>query len=449
MKTKITFFRFVSFLLLGTIWYFIPQTGFAQQQTVIPLDTLHWEKISCGSWQTSGDSLIVAGTDYRIAGVVETKDFFDLSNSEVYIKWKVNSAGQFMAATLIAGGYSLGKLATTNHSYSGSLLINENQWYYTEVKFHPDTSFTAIRSTGDFYDNGGTLLDSLRQEVTPKRWALGVKNAKIMGMIHDNYGGDLCSLTLGYVLLKNATKLTPATISDSKTFDFEDGKIPAEIKQDTNSNWIIADTGFQSNKSIFLEQLPGNSSWFEMNVTHATKVSFDARYVSGYTWNAIMSAAFAMDTLNMVTFDRSNKGCWHHFEWLLPDTKTHNLRWYSSYSGSYPQANSKLWVDNITVYYTGTTGISSPIDNDIVSVQSFPNPFWGNTTIEYKLSRPSFVRVEIYNLTGQRLKLLRSGNYTTGTHRIHWDASGLSGGTYFCRITTDKGIVMKKLILNR
>ncbi len=447
MKTRTTFFRFISFLLLGVFWFFIPQTTFAQQQMVIPLDTLHWEKISCGSWQTSGDSLIVDGTDYRIAGVVETKDFFDLSNSEVYIKWKVNSAGQFMAATMIAGGYSLGKLATTSHSYSGSALINENQWYYTEVRFHSDTSFTTIRSTGDFYDNGGTLLDSLRQEVTPKRWELGVKNGKIKAMIHDNYGGDKCSLTLGYVMLKNAKKLSAAAVSDTKTFDFEDGKIPAEIKQDPNSIWTIADTGFQSNKSIFLEQFPGNSSWFEMNVTNASKVSFDVRYVSGYTWNAIMSAAFAMDTLNMVTFDQSNKGCWHHFEWLLPDTKAHNLRWYSSYSGSYPQANSKLWVDNITVYYTGTTGISSPTDNDIVSVQSFPNPFLGNTTIEYKLSKPAFVCIEIYNLTGQRLKLLRSGNYNTGVYRIRWDASGLSSGTYFCRITTDKGTIMKKLVL--
>lgn len=140
-----------------------------------------------------------------------------------------------------------------------------------------------------------------------------MKDGEIKAMIHDNYGRARCSVTLGYVMLKNAVKLSASNISDTKTFDFEDGKISAEIKQDTNSNWTIADTGFQSNKSIFLEQIPGKSSWFEINVSHATKVSFDARFVSGYSWNAIMSASFAMDTLNMVTFDRSNKGCWHHF----------------------------------------------------------------------------------------------------------------------------------------
>ncbi len=383
-----------------------------------------------------------------IAGIVETRDFFDLSNSEVYIKWKVNSAGKFMAVTLSAGGYALGKLATTDHSYSGSTLINENEWYYTQVKFHPDTSYTAIRSTGDFYDKGGALLDSLRQKVTSKRWELGVKNGKIMAMLHDNYGGDQCSLTLGYVMLKNATKLTASSIIAVRTYTFEDGKIPSEIKSDTNSNWTVVDSGFQSGKSIFLEQTPGKSSYIEMNVALATKVSFDARFVSGYSWNAIMSASFAIDTLNMIILDRSNKGCWHHFEWLIPDAGvTHNLRWYSSYLGSYPQANSKLWIDNIAIYYTRPAGINSPKDNGVTSVKIFPNPFSRTTTIQYKLSEPSVISVKIYNIVGQLVRKWENRKTETGTHTINWDASKLQPGNYFCKLTIGNKLIVKKLIL--
>ena len=438
-----------SFLLLAIFWFFPTQAAFAQQQILIPLDSLHWDKISCGTWQMSGDSLIVDGTDYRIGGVAETKDFFNLSQSEIFIKWKVNSAGKFMAITLFAGGYALGELSTTSYSCCNSVVVNENQWYYTQVKFHSDTSFTVIRSTGDFYDNGGTLFDSLIQKVTPKRWELGVKNGKINAMIHDNYGGDQCSVTLGYVMLKNAVKLSANDIIATESFSFEDGKIPSEIVPDPTSNWTIANSGFQSDKSVFLEQTPGKSSYIEMNVNHATMVSFDARFVSGYKWNAIMSASFAIDTINMVTFDRSNKGCWHHFEWLLPDANTHNLRWYSSYSGSYPQDNSKLWIDNITIYYTDATGINSPKDNGVESVQSFPNPFSENTTIEYKLTKPTFVRVEMYNITGQRIKVLSSGNKAAGTYRIQWNAPGLAPGTYFCKVITDSGVVMRKLVMER
>ena len=442
-------FHFVIFLVFAILAF--PGGISAQNQDNIPFDTLHWEKVSCSHWNMDADSITVFGTDYRAPGIIESKDFFDLSQSEIYIKWKVNADGKFMAATLIAGGYALGKLLTTDHTCCNSKLIQENQWYYTQVKFHTDSSFTAIRSTGDFYDKGGTLFDSLRQKVTPKRWELSIKNGKIEAMIHDNYGGDKCSITLETVILKNAVKISEPSIIATKSYSFEDGKIPPKMFHDTNSTWIIADTGFQSHKSIFIEQTPGHSSWLEMNVTGAAKVSFDVRFESGYSWNTVMTSSFALDTLNMVTFDRSNKGCWHHFEWLIPDPFAfHNLRWYSNYPGQYPQDNSKLWIDNITVYYTVATGVNTPEDVNIQSVRIFPSPVIENTTIEYNLTRPAFVRVEIVDITGRRIQVLNSKNETAGTHRLKWHPlPGIVSGTYFCRIRTEKGFVMKKLVIGK
>lgn len=443
---KLLLFRNVvlAFLLL-----LIPLTMTAQQQTKILMDSTHWEKISCGNWITSPDSLSVSGTDYRIAGVVETKGFFDFSHSKIYIKWKVKSDDKFMAVSLFAGGVALGHFVTTDHVYAGSKLINEGEWYYTQAQFHPaDSSFTAIRSTGNFYDNGGTLYDSLRQKLSSKQWEFGILNGKIKAMIHDNYGGVNCSLTLDTVILVNAVERLCPDILSTQSFTFENGKIPAEIQTDSSS-WFIADTGYESKHSIYLDQTPGHSSWFEMNVKGAAKISFDARFISGYSWNAVMSASFAIDTLNQVIFDRSNMGCWHHFEWLLPDAGSHNLRWYSSYSGSYPQDNSQLWIDNIRVDYTETTGIQSHNKNNISLLQCFPNPFVGNITIQYGLTKPSFVRVEIFNNVGQRIKILDSGNYNAGKYSIHWHAGSLSSGIYSCKITTNNGFVIKKLVLER
>ena len=451
MKAKTGLFTFYSLLFVSTIFFSSPQTILAQQQTTIPFDTLNWEKVSCNNWNMDADSIAVFGTDYRAPGIIESKDFFDFSQSEVYIKWKVNAAGKFMAATLYAGGYALGNLVTTDHTCCDSKLIQENQWYYTQVKFHADTSYTAIRSTGDFYDNGGTFFDSLRQKVTPKRWELGIKNGKIKAMLHDNYGGDKCSFTLGSVLLKNAVKISEPSIIATKSYNFEDGKIPPEMFHDTNSTWNIADTGFQSHKSIFLEQTPGHSSWIEMNVTGAAKVSFDARFVSGYSWNPVMSASFAIDTLNMITLDRSNKGCWRHFEWMIPDPFAHhNLRWYSNYPGKYAQDNSKLWIDNITVYYTVATGVHTVKDNTIQSVRIFPMPVTKSTTIEYHLNKPAFVQVEVFDITGRKIQALESENKPAGTYRLKWKPlPGMVSGPYFCRISTEKGFVMKKVVIEK
>ncbi len=451
MKAKTGIFTFYSLLFVGVIFFLLPQAILAQQQTTIPFDTLNWEKVSCSHWNVESDSITLYGTDYRAQGIIESKGFFDLSQSEIYIKWKVDAAGKFMAVTLYAGGYPLGKLVTTDHTCCDSKLIQENQWYYTQVKFHADSSFTAIRSTGNFYDQGGKLFDSIRQKATPKRWKLGIKNGKIKAMIHDNYGGDKCSITLETVILKNAVKISQPSIITTKSFSFEDGKIPPEMASDTNSTWSIADTGFQSHKSVFIEQTPGHSSWLEMNVTGAAKVSFDVRFVSGYSWNTVMTSSFALDTLNMVTFDRSNKGCWHHFEWLIPDPFAHhNLRWYSNYPNQYPQDNSKLWIDNITIYYTVATGVHTAKDNSIQSVRIFPMPVITSSTIEYQLNKSAFVQVEIVDITGRKIQLLENRNKPAGTYRLKWQPlPGMVSGTYFCRISTEKGFVMKKVVIEK
>lgn len=446
---KIIFTIFIKNILLLLVFFGVIsfQTVSAQEIT-IPFDSIHWERVSCSTWQLS-DSLAFYGVDYRAPGIVETRDFYDLSQAQVYIKWKVNAAGKFMAATLFAGGNMLGGLVTTDHTCCNSKLIQENQWYYTQVKFHGDTSFTAIRSTGNFYDQGGTLFDSLRKKITLKQWNLGVKNGKIKAMLHDNYGGDQCSFTLASVMLKNAVKNTESNPVEIKTFNFEDGKIPPQFISDSSSTWSIADTGFQSHKSIFLEQTPGHTAWLELNVTGAYRVSFDARFISGYSWNTVMSASFALDTLNMVTFDRSNKGCWIHYEWLIPEMlQNHNLRWYSSYPGTYPQGNSKLWIDNIKVYYAATTGIHTIKNNNIQSIKVFPIPVKNNATIEYYLTKPTFVRVEIFDITGKRIQILSNKNQASGTHRLIWyPYPGLVAGTYFCKISLENGFVLKKLLL--
>ena len=447
MKIIFTIFK-KNILLLLMFFGMISFQVASANEIVIPFDTVHWEKVSCSPWQM-GDSLTFYGADYRAPGIVETRDFYDLSQAEVYIKWKVNAAGKFMAATLFAGGVALGGLVTTDHTCCNSKLIQENKWYYTQVKFNSDTSLTAIRSTGNFYDQGGTLFDSLRKKITLKQWNLNVKNGKIKAMLHDNYGGDKCSFTLASVILKNVVKNTDKTPLDIKTFNFEDGKIPSQFISDSNSTWSIADTGFQSHKSIFLEQTPGHTSWLALNVVGAYRVSFDVRFISGYSWNTIMSASFALDTLNMVTFDRSNKGCWTHYEWLIPEvSQNHNLRWYSSYSGTCPQNNSKLWIDNIKVYYAVATGINTIKHNNIQSIKVFPVPVKESATIEYRLAKPSFIRIEIYDITGKRIQILSSKNQTEGTHRLKWyPYPGLVAGTYFCKITTDNGFALKKLLL--
>ena len=71
--------------------------------------------------------------------------------------------------------------------------------------------------------------------------------------------------------------------------------------------------------------------------------------------------------------------------------------------------------------------------------QNFPNPFNPSTIIPYQLPAPTRVRLEIFNILGQRVTTLVDGERPAGFHTARWDATDASGravgaGLYFYRL---------------
>lgn len=93
----------------------------------------------------------------------------------------------------------------------------------------------------------------------------------------------------------------------------------------------------------------------------------------------------------------------------------------------------------ITVLETGT-GISSINEGVKISLgQNYPNPFVQQTTIDYSLSSAGDVKIEIYNMLGQKIKTLRNTLQPAGNYSIIWDATNDKGlkvpyGNYFYQL---------------
>jgi hypothetical protein len=67
--------------------------------------------------------------------------------------------------------------------------------------------------------------------------------------------------------------------------------------------------------------------------------------------------------------------------------------------------------------------------------QNYPNPFNPTTTISFDLPEISNVSIQVYDLTGRQVATAFEGQLSTGHHRIHFDASSLSSGTYMYRLS--------------
>ena len=69
--------------------------------------------------------------------------------------------------------------------------------------------------------------------------------------------------------------------------------------------------------------------------------------------------------------------------------------------------------------------------------QNYPNPFNAETVIPLELPERSKVKLEIFNVRGQRIGFPYENVYNAGWPRIRWNASRLPSGVYFYRITAE------------
>jgi serine protease AprX len=62
---------------------------------------------------------------------------------------------------------------------------------------------------------------------------------------------------------------------------------------------------------------------------------------------------------------------------------------------------------------------------------SYPNPFNTEVTLEYEIIEPGDIRLEVYNLLGQRVDQQSLGHKTEGKYRLTWKNDAGSSGLYF------------------
>jgi sugar lactone lactonase YvrE len=87
-------------------------------------------------------------------------------------------------------------------------------------------------------------------------------------------------------------------------------------------------------------------------------------------------------------------------------------------------------------------------------LQNYPNPFNPETTIEFNLASSGNISLSVYNTLGQEIKLLFSGYYNAGRHRIRWngkdsEGNNVSSGVYFYKLKTGNSFLTGKMLLSK
>jgi len=112
----------------------------------------------------------------------------------------------------------------------------------------------------------------------------------------------------------------------------------------------------------------------------------------------------------------------------------------------------KLLLSNIFNWFGVVTGVdSSPVQKaEVFSLsQNYPNPFNPATHIGFGLPKSTEVRIEIFNILGQRVSVLLDTKKAAGYHVIEFNAGKFASGVYFYRIKAGDFIDVKKMVLMR
>jgi hypothetical protein len=99
------------------------------------------------------------------------------------------------------------------------------------------------------------------------------------------------------------------------------------------------------------------------------------------------------------------------------------------------------------------TDVGVPVAKEPVLRQNKPNPFNPITTIEYSLTEPARVTLQIFDISGRLVRtLVRASTEEAGHHEVAWHGKGDSGtfaasGTYFYRLTAGGYTETRRMVL--
>ncbi len=115
-----------------------------------------------------------------------------------------------------------------------------------------------------------------------------------------------------------------------------------------------------------------------------------------------------------------------------------------------------LYLRNVEVYNAHVEPLSVKWVNGLVKIglppefallQNYPNPFNPLTQIKYALPVDGKVRLEVYNVVGEKVATLVEGEQKAGYRVVTWNAKDMGSGIYFYKLTVGNFTSIRKMVL--
>ncbi len=329
-------------------------------------------------------------------------------------------------------GYRMQFYNNQNAFYTANLLVSVNDTTFSNIDFNL-TQFEKVQK----YSISGTVTDSA---------GMGIKNAFIMakdsstGHVHfgisDTSGNyTIKGLTSGsYYVMFSAHGYIPQFYQNADTWEKATLVMVDTDVVNINAALIKSDTVFGSGKIIGSVQTSGGIALPGVLITAKNSIGMTIGWAitngnGSYTINGISDGGL---TITASTPQYTSK----------QQSTTYNS---SSNSGT----SVENFTMNKTITSVQTKNSESAVPSRYVLENNYPNPFNPSTIIQFELPASSQVKLDIYNILGQRVAELVNQKLTAGHYSYKFDASNLASGVYLYRLEAGKFVSTKKMILSK
>jgi hypothetical protein len=183
------------------------------------------------------------------------------------------------------------------------------------------------------------------------------------------------------------------------------------------------------------------TSSFSIPANHWTFVGafYDYDAAKVFMWNSVTSPA--IDTLNFTSQFFANDDPLSIGSWYRSDPENPSIK---DFNGRIDDVRISGLIENII---PTTSSIENRMEPSVFKLmQNFPNPFNPKTIINYELRITNDVKLNIYNLLGQKITTLVSQKQQAGKYLVEWDASELASGIYYYELKTSDFRDVKKMV---
>jgi hypothetical protein len=133
------------------------------------------------------------------------------------------------------------------------------------------------------------------------------------------------------------------------------------------------------------------------------------------------------------------------------EPKTYSFMDENVTTGTYTYRLKQIDFDGTSAYSDEVVVEVDFTPNSFALLQNYPNPFNPNTTIQFQVPKSSDVDIKIYDMLGQQIKSLFTGQVEAGNYSVNWDGTNDSGikmssGSYIYRMTAGDFVDTKEMI---